>query len=56
MHDVSFSHGHSEQMFETSCQYDSLQEYLDVQMIFKFRMVVDFTKISHVETLFVEGL
>lgn len=56
MHDVGFPHCHSEQMFETSCQDDSLQEDFNVQMIIELRMLVNFSKVSHVETLFMESL
>lgn len=56
VHDICLSHCNSEQVFETSCQDDSFQKDLNVQMIIEFRMIVNLSQVSHVETLFVESL
>ena len=56
MHNVGFSHGHTEKMLETSGKNDSFKEDLDMKVATDFRMVVDFAKVSHVEAVLVEGL
>lgn len=48
MHDVGLPHCHAEEMFKASGDDDSFKKNFDMQMIFQFWVMVDFSKVSHV--------